>query len=586
VAKPRQQVLKGLGVSPGVGIGKAVCIEAKDHEVFRIPLPGNEIEEEVRRLRAAVENTRDHLETTRHKANTRLGADLAAIFEAHALLLTDQSFLDRIVERIQTERVNAEWAVTKTVEELDERFRALEAPHLSERREDLVDVSRYLLRALSGISHHELSEVGSDVVVVAQDLTPSEAIRLGRDHVVGFVIETGGRTSHTAIIARSLHIPMVAGLHGFTGLVTDEDPVVVDGGEGRVFLHPDPSLLDEYGELREKLLGERDRGIVSRDLPAVTADGVVVELLANIDLPEEIKEASDYGALGVGLYRSEFLYIEKSPELPSEEEHLALYDQILAEMEPKPVVIRTFDLGGRKLARDVLHTDEENPVLGMRGIRLTLARPGIFKTQVRALLRAAVRGNLRVMLPLVSTVEEVKAFKELLDEVTRELEAEGISYSRDFDLGIMIEVPAAVMIARALSREADFFSIGTNDLIQYSMAVDRNNDHVSHLYRPLHPAILRMINLVVEAATEAGIDVSVCGEMAADPRTAGLLVALGLRTLSLSPTAIPEVKARIREMSVQSLSGTARRCLDLATASEVEALVDSDLEMASSVRAN
>jgi phosphotransferase system enzyme I (PtsI) len=288
----------------------------------------------------------------------------------------------------------------------------------------------------------------------------------------------------------------------------------------------------------------------------------------------------------VGLYRSEFLYIEKSPELPSEEEHLALYDQILAEMEPRPVVIRTFDLGGRKLARDVLHTDEENPVLGMRGIRLTLARPGIFKTQVRALLRAAVRGNLRVMLPLVSTVGEVKAFKELLDEVTRELEAEGVSYSRDFDLGVMIEVPAAAMIARALSREVDFFSIGTNDLIQYSMAVDRNNDHVSHLYEPLHPAILRMIDLVVEAAAEAGIDVSVCGEMAADPRTAGLLVALGLRTLSLSPTAIPEVKARIREMSVQSLSRTARRCLDLATASEVEALVDSGLGMSGSVRAS
>jgi phosphotransferase system enzyme I (PtsI) len=586
MAKPRQQVLEGLGVSPGVGIGKAVCIEARDHEVFRIPLPENEIEGEVRRLRAAVGNTRDHLEATRHKANTRLGADLAAIFEAHALLLTDQSFLDRIVERIQTERVNAEWAVTKTVEELDERFRALEAPHLSERREDLIDVSRYLLRALSGISHHELSEVGSDVVVVAQDLTPSEAIRLGRDHVVGFVIETGGRTSHTAIIARSLHIPMVAGVHGSTGLVTDDDPVVVDGGEGRVFLHPDPGLLEDYSELREKLLGERDRGIVSRDLPAVTADGVMVELLANIDLPEEIKEASDYGALGVGLYRSEFLYIEKSPELPSEEEHLALYDQILAEMEPKPVVIRTFDLGGRKLARDVLHTDEENPVLGMRGIRLTLARPGIFKTQVRALLRAAVRGNLRVMLPLVSTVGEVKAFKELLDEVTRELEAEGVSYSRDFDLGIMIEVAAAAMIAKALAREVDFFSIGTNDLIQYSMAVDRNNDHVSHLYRPLHPAILRMINLVVEAATEAGIDVSVCGEMAADPRTAGLLVALGLRILSLSPTAIPEVKARIREMSVQSLSGTARKCLDSATASEVEALVDSGLGVSSSVSAN
>ena len=565
----RQRVMEGLGVSPGVAIGRAVCIESKDLEVYRLPLPDIEIDGEVKRLEKAVEHTRSHLATTRAKAEERLGNELAAIFDAHALLLGDQAFLGNIIGRIRKEKVNAEWAVHKTVEELDREFRALEAPHLSDRREDLIDVSRYLLQALGGISHHEISEVEGDVVIVATDLTPSEAVRLGREHVLGFVIETGGQTSHTTIIARSLHIPMVAGVHGVTQLVIDQDPMVVDGDGGRIILHPGVDILERFTATRRKQEEERDRRLADRELPATTRDGVSVRLMANIDLPEEIDEAIAFGAQGVGLYRSEFLYIEKSPRLPTEEEHLETYERLLDAMAPHPVVIRTFDLGGRKLAREVLHTEEANPVLGMRGVRLTLALPEIFKTQLRALLRAAVRGNLRVMLPLVSTVEEVREFNELLAQVADELEREGVEFSRNFDLGVMIEVPAAALIARVLAREADFLSIGTNDLIQYSMAVDRNNDHVSHLYQPLHPAILLMIRSVVEAAAEADIDVSVCGEMASDPRMAALLVGMGLRRLSMGPVAVPEVKSGIRGLRLEDIEAVVGECLELATDSEV-----------------
>jgi phosphotransferase system enzyme I (PtsI) len=570
-------VLEGLGVSPGIAIGPAVCIATKNVEVYRLPLPESGIEQEVERLDAAVARTRDDLEATRERAGQRLGADLAAIFEAHALILSDRTFLGRIIERVRSEKVNAEWAVHKTVEELERDFRALDTPHMRERGEDLVDVSRYLVRSLAGISHHELSEIEGEVVIVASDLTPSEAVRLGRENVLGFVIETGGRTSHTTIIARSLHIPMVAGVHGVTELVTDEDPVIVDGEEGRVVLHPGGDVVERYERRRRRQRRELEQRRATRELPTITADGVSVRLMANIDLPEEIDEAVDYGAEGVGLYRSEFLYIERSPELPTEEEHLEIYTRLLEVMAPHPVVIRTFDLGGRKLARDVLHTEESNPVLGMRGIRLTLALPDVFKPQIRALLRAATVGRLRVLLPLVSTVEELRAFNRMVGEVANELDREGLDYSLDFDLGVMIEVPAAALIARALAREADFFSIGTNDLIQYAMAVDRNNDHVSHLYQPLHPAILSMIRSVVAAAEDAGIDVCVCGEMAADQRAAALLVALGLRQLSVSPSVVPDIKDMIRHLRIRDLEACVEECLHLATADEVASRLENRL---------
>jgi len=564
------QILQGMGVSGGIALGRAVYIETRGPEVYRLHISEDQVEIEVARLRAAAEHARNELKRIRCRAEEDLGNDLAAIFDAHVMLLSDPNFLGRIEERIRTHHVNAEWAVSKTAEELDDRFAHMDDAYLRERSEDLTDVGRHLLRSLQGIAHHDLSELPGDVVIVADDLTPSDAIRLGRERVIGFAIESGGRTSHTTIIARSLNIPAVAGVVGIMGLLRDDAPIIVDGETGTVILHPTDELAAQYRR-RKGELERRGRDLLAtRELPAVTRDGVEILLMANIDLPEEVEEVAPFGAAGVGLYRSEFLYIEKSPAMPTEEEHLQLYRRMVELAAPHPAIIRTYDLGGRKLAREMLATHEDNPVLGLRGIRLTLARTDVFRSQIRALYRAGLYGNLWIMLPMVSTVEEVRKFRAFAAEVMAEMEQEGVPFRPDVRLGVMIEVPAAAIIADVLAREVDFFSIGTNDLIQYSLAVDRNNEHVASLYQPLHPAILRMLRFVIDSGRAAGLEVSLCGEMAADPGFALLLIGLGLRRLSMSPRQIPEVKTWVREATASDLAELATGCLEHSTAAEVQ----------------
>ncbi|QQR72713.1 MAG: phosphoenolpyruvate--protein phosphotransferase [Holophagales bacterium] len=564
------RVFSGLAVSEGVAIGHAVSILSRTVDIVRFPLQDDAIEGELSRFREAVAGTHDTIEATHGKAGEFLGDELAAIFTAHALLLADPSFVGFIEQRIRQERVNAEWAVHQTSTELISRFERMEDPYLRERSHDVEDVSRQLLRTLQGVGHHELSELQGDVIVVADDLTPSEAIRLGRGRVVGFAVESGGLTSHTSIIARSLHLPAVCGLAGVTGLVTTDDPVVLDGSAGSLILHPGDETLERYRQVQREQEECDLASEVDSQQPCVTADGVAIELMANIDLPEEIEAITRFGARGIGLYRSEFLFMETEPSLPTEEQHYQAYRQLAEGASPFPAVIRTYDLGGRKLARDMMHLDEENPVLGLRGIRLTLARPVIFRTQLRGILRASAHGEVWLMAPLVSRLEELRQFRGLVEELAGELRAEGREVARDLKVGIMIEVPAATLIADALARESDFFSIGTNDLIQYSLAVDRNNRHVSELYQPLHPALLRMIRMTVRAANAAGIPASLCGEMAGDPRFLPLLIGLGLRRLSLNPRTVPALRRLVRELDVRELERCAERCLDLGTAAEVE----------------
>jgi phosphotransferase system enzyme I (PtsI) len=579
------QVLHGMGVSDGIAIGRAVLLETRGPEVYRLHIQEDEVEEEVARLREGTAHARNELERIRARAEEDLGNDLAAIFDAHVLLLSDPNFLGRVEERIRTQHVNAEWAVAKTAEEFDDRFAHMDDAYLRERSADLTDVGRHLLRSLQGISHHDLSELPPDIVIVADDLTPSDAIRLGRERVIGFAIESGGRTSHTTIIARSLNIPLVAGLVGIMGRLRDEASIIVDGETGTVVLYPTAEVAAQY-RARKAELERRGRDLLAlRELAAVTRDGIEIRLMANIDLPEEVEEVAPFGAAGVGLYRSEFLYIEKSPHLPTEEEHVEIYRRLVELAAPHPAIIRTYDLGGRKLAREMLATQEENPVLGLRGIRLTLARTDVFSSQIRALFRAGLYGDLWIMLPMVSTVEEVRQFRAYAAQVMAEMEKEGVPFRRDVRLGVMIEVPAAALIADLLAREVDFFSIGTNDLIQYSLAVDRNNEHVASLYQPLHPAILRMLRFVIDSARAAGIEISLCGEMAADPGFALLLVGLGLRRLSMSPRQIPEVKTWIREATVAELNDLSLRCLEHSTAGEVQRHLEGFLECLTSSRA-
>ena len=401
--------LHGIGVTEGAAIGTAVCVSNHIGDILQIPLAEDEIGNEIQRFRQAVEQTRHDIEGLQERVHSEISEEIAGIFDAQNLFLTDASFLGQVEGRICDERVNAEWALKETMTEIQQRFDAIDSRPLRERADDLRHVCRYVVRHLRGLNLHHLSEIPDDVVIVADDLSPSDAVRLGREKVAGFVIEHGSRTSHTTIIARSLNIPAVLGVHGAQALLAEqaEVPMVVDGSRGVVVVAPQEETLEAYQQ-EIQLLAQREEQLeVESELPALSQDGVKVQVMANIDLPEEILEAERFGAAGIGLYRSEFLYIEKSPEMPTEEEHVALYRRIAETMAPNPAIIRTYDLGGRKIAREVMETQEENPVLGLRGIRLTMARKDIFKTQVRALLRATVYGDLWVMLPLVTIVEEV-----------------------------------------------------------------------------------------------------------------------------------------------------------------------------------
>ena len=565
--------LQGLPAANGVAIGRAVVIANRALEVFRIPIAADETEAELERLKSACSETLQQIQGTRAKASDLFGQELAAIFDAHSLLLSDRMFLGEIERRIVDEQVNAEWAVHETSRELAKRFSEIENPYLRERGQDLEDIGHQLLRVLQGISHHEISDIEGDVILVADDLVPSEAIRLGRGKVVGFAIEAGGRTSHTSIIARSLGLPAVTGLEEVTDYVTDSDPVIVDGRNGCVILHPTPEVLAEYESRRAELTAARSLVADSRERPAATADGEAIELMANIDLPEELPELGRFGARGIGLYRSEFLYMETDPLLPTEEDHLRVYRRLIEAAAPFPAVVRTYDLGGRKLAREMMESVEENPVLGLRGIRLTLARPQIFRLQLRALLRAAPAGELWIMAPMVSRVEEVEALRDVLAQASAELTREGLEHSAAARVGIMVEVPAAAIIADSLARVVDFMAIGTNDLIQYSLAVDRNNRSVAGLYEPVHPAILRMLRFVIESAGAAGIPVSLCGEMGADPQLLPLLVGLGLRRVSASPSALPALRRKLSGFRIDDASRIAAACCDAGSGGEVYRLL-------------
>ncbi len=576
----KQHLLHGIGVTEGVAIGTAVCVSNHIGDILQIPLAEDEVEKEIRRFGQAVEQTRSDIQGLRNRVETEISEEIARIFDAQCLFLNDPSFLSSVEDHIRDERVNAEWALKETMTEIQQRFDLIDSQHLRERSEDLRYACRYVVRHLRGLDLHHLSEVANDVVIVADDLSPSDAVRLGRENAAGFVIEHGSRTSHTTIIARSLNIPAVLGVHGAQALLTDQSEirVVVDGSRGVVVVAPSEETLDGYREQKVALRQREKELQVESQLPVLSRDGVAVQVMANIDLPEEIEEAQRFDAAGIGLYRSEFLYIEKSPELPSEEEHLALYRQIVERMAPNPAIIRTYDLGGRKIAREVMETQGENPALGLRGIRLTMARQNIFKSQVRALLRATVFGDLWIMLPLVTILEEVHAFRAFAEEMMAELEAEGHAFRRDFRLGIMIEVPAAAMISDLLAKEVDFFSIGTNDLIQYALAVDRNNEHVANLYRPLHPGLLRLLRQVVASARAEGIEVSLCGEMAADPALTPILLGCGLRRLSVNPRQVPVIKHRIRSLTVGRLAEVVDVCCQLGTQAEIDAYLRQALE--------
>jgi phosphotransferase system enzyme I (PtsI) len=560
-------------VSPGIAIGKPVVHETRQIAALRIPIPSADITAEIERFREAVATTVARIRDNQERAAQQMGEEYAAIFEAHQLIASDASLTGPVEDTIRSERVNAEWALDKVVAELVDRFEALANDYLSERKLDVLDVANQILKALQGIDIGHLQSLERPVILVADDLPPSAAVRLPLDKILGFALEMGGPTAHTTIIARSFGIPVIVGAHGVCQAAHHARVVALDAFEGKILFDPNPAEVAEHRSRQREYQEQQSHLYHMRIMPTVTRDGRKVELLANIDLSAEMDLALQWNVDGIGLHRSEFLYMKVSPGLPSEQDHINAYRELLERMDGRPVTIRTFDLGGKKLAREVTGSTEANPVLGLRGIRLCMLRRDFFRTQLRALLRLAADhpvGALRVMLPLISGVQELRYARVFIRQTADELRAEGIPVPEDVPVGAMVEVPSAAVMARELAQEVDFLSIGTNDLIQYSLAVDRSNEMVAHLYRPTNPAILRLISNVIEAGSSQDVPVSMCGEMACDPLMVPVLVGLGLRRFSMNPQAVPVVRNLIRQLSFRECEHIARQIHEMVTAQEVE----------------
>ena len=574
--------LTGIAVSPGVAVGRAVLWVSRQDTSPRRTLEPEEIPGEIERYRRAAQAAVAEIEETARHVKERLGSEYAGIFHAHALFLQDKAFVGPVERRIVHDAANAEWAVSQTTEDLVARFRSLPDENLRDRAADLDDVSRVLRRHLGGEeqSRVKMSDLaGEAIVLVADELTPSDAVRIPRDRVIAFVTERGGATSHAAILARSFGLPAVVAVHGLLTAVGDGDRVVVDGRDGIVWREPSEEIVSLFRDRRDSE-ARREVSLKARSLsgPAHSADGTLIEVRANIELTSEVSDVIGYGADGVGLFRSEFLYLSKEGvEFPSEDEQAAVYREVISGLAPRPVVIRTYDLGGKKGARHLVGTDEINPVLGLRGVRLCFARPEMFLTQLRALLSAANAGDLRILVPMVSCVEEFRRVRELVKQAREDVLAKGIAVPDDIPVGAMIEVPSAAITADILAPETDFLSLGTNDLIQYTLAVDRANETVSNLFRPTHPAVLRLVAQVAAAANAARKPLAVCGEMAADPALMLLFLGLGIREFSMGPRSVPVLKEFVRGVDLAEAARVAKAALSLSTADEVSSLLAQEL---------
>ena len=568
------RALSGLGVSPGIAIGEPVVHETRPISTLRITIPPEKVDAEIERFRQAVAATVDHIQENRDRASQQMGEEYAAIFEAHQLIASDPSFTGPVEKVIREQEVNAGWAIDQVLEKLIAKFEALPDEYLADRKLDVLDVATQILHALQGLHLGQLEQLDRPVILVADDLPPSAAVQLPLDKMLGFALEMGGPTSHTTIIARSLGIPVIVGARGSCEEAKRSRRIALDAFEGKIVFDPNPAELSEYKSRQREYHEQQATLLQMRHVPTVTRDGRSIQLLANIDLSNELGKAMDWNVAGVGLYRSEFLYMKMSPALPTEKDHIEVYREMVSKMAPHPVTIRTFDLGGRKLAREIIgEGSEANPVLGLRGIRLCFSKPDFFRAQLRALLLTAGEfpvGRLKIMFPLISGIEEVRVARLLVREISAELRAEGHEIPDGIPLGAMVEVPSSAIMARELAREVDFISIGTNDLIQYTLAVDRSNNLVADLYRPTNPAVLRLIAEVIAAGEAENTDVSMCGEMAADPLMVPVLVGLGLRSFSMNPQAVPVVRALIRQLSFREAGQIARQAAKFVTARDVE----------------
>jgi len=570
-------MIKGIAASPGIEIGKAHVIKHQQVDINTEAIIEENIDGEIKRFDEAVGLSKLQLKQIKEKAEKELGADKAEIFGAHLMILEDPVFLDEIVSKIKTESITADNATSQVVKNYVEIFNNLEDEYMKERAADIKDVGERIVKNILGVSTDSFI-FSEKVIIIAKDLTPSDTAQMDKDKVLAFATDMGGRTSHTAIMARSLEIPAVVGLVDITEKVQDGDLIVIDGNKGIVSINPDETTLKEYETLKRDYMEYRRQLKELKDLPAETGDKLRrVELSANIGTPRDVKGAIENGAEGVGLYRTEFLYMDRDA-LPTEEEQFEAYREVIEKMAPRPIIIRTLDIGGDKKLSYLDMPEELNPFMGWRAIRMCLDRPDILKTQLRAILRASVYGNAKIMYPMVSGSEEVCRANAILNEAKQELKAEGISFDENLEVGIMVEIPSAAVTADILAKEVDFFSIGTNDLIQYTLAVDRMNEHISHLYEPLHPAVLRLIKNVIDASHKAGKWTGMCGEMAGDTSATAILLGMGLDEFSMSAPSIPQVKKIIRSLTYEEAQHIAQKALSMDKPEDIRNMVEQEME--------
>jgi len=561
--------LRGIGVSPGIAMGEAMLAESVVFTSRREIIPEDQVEEELRRLRRAVERTKAELKILKDSIQSQVGEQQAFIFDAHLLILDDQMLLSNLEKVITEEKVKAEWAISQVNNYFTGLFDSLEDEYFKQRKTDISDVLARVYRNLER-KREKKEESDKPIILVAHELLPSEAAHnLSRRKVMGVALDMGGKTSHTAILARSLGIPAVVGLHDLSLRVKNGDFLIIDGTDGEVIINPTPAVRREFQSKKEKYEAyQRELKKIARLKPE-TLDGVRFTPLANIELPDEVQAAFSYGAEGIGLFRSEFIYLQR-PTMPSEEDHLLVYQQMARSTYPKPVYIRTIDIGGEKSLPHLNIEKEPNPALGLRAIRFSLKNRELFKIQLRAILKASVKKNVRLLVPMITELEEVVELKNILEEVKTELLSAGVPFDENIPVGAMIEVPGAAVLIEELIQELDFVSIGTNDLIQYHLAVDRGNESVSYLFKPHHPAVLRLLAKVIRTVNQAGKEVAVCGEMAADPLSAIILLGLGLRNFSMNPIFIPKIKKALRAVEARTAEEAVVEAIKLKTATEVE----------------
>jgi phosphotransferase system enzyme I (PtsI) len=567
-----KRVLKGIAASSGIVIGRASLVHRGRVGIPQKAIGPTQVAAEIKRFNRAIERSKHQLREIKEKILAEEVRRHFFILDVHLMILDDEMLIQDTIEVIKNRRINAEWALDIVIGKLNTAFDTIEDEYLRERKNDVNYVAQRIFRNLVGRGHDDLTKIKGNVIVVAHDLSPADTIQMNLNHVAGFITDVGGRVSHTAILSRSLGIPAVVGLETATSAITGGDQLIIDGYGGRVIINPDEAISKEYLEKRKQIRLLEREVLKYAALPAETRDGYRITLGANIELVEELPVALRHGAEGIGLYRTEILYMNRE-DLPSEEEQFQTYKKIAEGIAPSSAVIRTLDVGGDKFISKYGYDHEANPALGLRAIRFSIKEPHLFKVQLRGILRASAFGKLKILLPMISGIPEVRKSREILEETKKELEGEGIPFDEGIQIGAMIEIPSASIIADALAHEVDFFSIGTNDLIQYALAIDRINEHVSYLYEPLHPAILRMIRGIVEAGHRAGIEVSICGEMAADPTYILILLGMGLDELSMTPFYIPRVKKILRRSSYEEAKQLFDEAYRLSTAAEIEEYV-------------